>query len=175
MEQRRWRQIIISKRLNFSCSLPKVFLQRQALLHCRRPYVDYLLSHRGSDSLSPSGDTSPPRRLYCCCFEQQFAQLQSACIRIVHSSSLTRDWCRVVALLSMSRSFDFQLKRFQFIPGTIEDFYHWIAIANKLWRLTWTRSPCSCPDAVNVKWHRNGNRVHCGGGTRNEYVLPISP
>lgn len=31
--------------------------------------------------------------------------------------------------------------------------------------ITWTISPCSCPDAVNVRWHRNGIRCHCGVGT----------
>jgi hypothetical protein len=41
--------------------------------------------------------------------------------------------------------------------------------------VTCTMSPCSCPEAVNVKWQRNGIRFHCGVGTWMEYVRPISP
>lgn len=33
------------------------------------------------------------------------------------------------------------------------------------WLPTCTISPCSCPEAVKVKWHKNGMRFHCGVGT----------
>lgn len=66
--------------------------------------------------------------------------------------------------------------------STVCLLWMYTAVPHPLWcvcicvgRLTWTMSPWSWPDAVNVKWHRKGNLFHCGVGTFMAYVRPISP
>lgn len=79
------------------------------------------------------------------------------------------DWCyHVIRLINVRRG-----KLLQFtshFPPSIDK-----SCMNEPACLTCTMSPCSCPEAVKVKWQRKGIRFHCGVGTCIEYVRPMSP